>query len=64
VELIKLNLVCAIASAAMLGIADAIEALWLALLWVTETLLAASCDQIALHFASFRGNAGRLSLSE
>ena len=70
-ELIKLNLVCAIASAAMLGIADAkarniqpIEALWLALLWVTETLLAASCDQIALHFASFRGNAGRLSLSE
>ena len=31
----------AIASAAMLGIADAIEALWLALLWVTETLLAA-----------------------
>jgi len=38
----------AIASAATLGIADAkarniqpIEALWLALLWVTETLLAA-----------------------
>jgi hypothetical protein len=38
----------AIASAAMLGIADAkarniqhIEALWLALLWITETLLAA-----------------------
>jgi hypothetical protein len=43
-----LDLVCAIASAAMLGIADGkarniqpIEALWLALLWVTETLLAA-----------------------
>ena len=52
----------AIASAAMLGIADAkarniqpIEALWLALLWVTETLLAAMQFGRNWHKASFRG---------
>ena len=61
----------AIASAATLGIADAkarniqpIEALWLALLWVTETLLAAMQFGRNWHVASFRGNAGRPSLSE
>jgi hypothetical protein len=43
----------AIASAAMLGIADAIEALWLALLWVTETLLAAMQFGRNWHFATF-----------
>jgi hypothetical protein len=49
----------AIASAATLGIADGkarniqpIEALWLALLWVTETLLAAMQFGRNWHFAT------------
>jgi hypothetical protein len=51
----------AIASAATLGIADGkarniqpIEALWLALLWVTETLLAAMQFGRNWHKATFR----------
>ena len=52
----------AIASAAMLGIADAkarniqpIEALWLALLWFTETLLAAMQFGRNWHFSPCLG---------
>ena len=61
----------AIASAATLGIADAkarniqpIEALWLALLWVTETLLAAMQFGRNWHIATLCGNAAFRSLLE
>jgi len=66
-----LNLVCAIASAATLGIADGkarniqpIEALWLALLWVTETLLAAMQFGHNWHFATFRCRGETETLSD
>lgn len=61
----------AIASAATLGIADGkarniqpIEALWLALLWVTETLLAAMQFGRNWHKATFRCEAPTRSLLE